>query len=221
VNGDAALDIVTADDVAHAVPVLLNDGNAHFWAAAGSPIPVGKEPYPLALADMNSDGRLDLITPNVGSGTLSVLLGDGKAGFSPGPNSPIAVTARPYFVAVGDLNGGGNPDILATHDDANVVTVLLGDGRGHFNPTATIDVGRRPWQAILVDMDRDGRTDAVMGAESAVIVLLGDGRGGFRPAPGSPFSGGSWSIAVGDFDGNGKPDVASLERDTVILFFQR
>jgi hypothetical protein len=42
-----------------------------------------------------------------------------------------------------------------------------------------------------------------------------------RPAPGSPFRRGSWSIAVGDFDSNGKPDVASLEDDSVTLFFQR
>jgi FG-GAP-like repeat len=220
-NGDGALDIATTDDMAHAVPILLNDGNARFWAAAGSPVPVGKEPYPLALADVNSDGWFDLITPDVGSGTISVLLGDGKAGFSAAANSPIAVTARPYFVAVADLNSDGHLDILTTHDDVNLVTSLFGDGRGGFKPATTIDVGRRPWEAIPVDMNRDGRMDLVMGAGGAVIVLLGDGRGGFRPAPGSPFRRGSWSIAVGDFDGNGKPDVASLDGDTVTLFFQR
>jgi hypothetical protein len=224
-DGDGNVDVATTDDTAHCVAVLRGDGKGAFRSAPGSPFPVGREPYPLALADLDKDGRLDIVTPNVGGASLSVLLGDGR-GFAPAPASPIAVTARPYFVALGDLNADGRVDAVVAHDDVSLVTLLMGDGRGGFKPSGSpLDVGRRPWKAVIHDMDRDGKLDVVLGAGGAVILLLGDGRGGFTRAPGSPFTvgRGAWSVAVGDLDGDGRPDIATadLEDDTVTVLLAR
>jgi hypothetical protein len=227
VDGDGDLDVLTADDTAHAVAVLLNDGRAGFLAAPGSPFGVGREPYPFALGDVNKDGRLDVVTPNVGGASISVLLGDGRAGFKPAPRTPIAVTRRPYHVALGDLDGDGTVDAVTSHDDGSLATALLGDGRGGFRaaPGSPFDVGRRPWKAVLRDLDGDGRPDLVLGAEGAVVVTLGDGRGGFQPLPGSPFAAGrgSWSVAVGDFDADGRGDIATadVEAGTLTVLLQR
>jgi hypothetical protein len=227
VDGDGDLDAVTADDVAHAVAVLLNDGKARFRPAPRSPFPVGREPYPLALGDVNKDGRLDVVTPNVGGASVSVLLGDGRGAFLAAASPPIAVTARPYFVVLGDLDRDGALDAVASHDDVSLVTALLGDGRGGFRPApgSPFDIGRRPWKAVLTDLDGDAKQDLVLGAGGAVVVMLGDGRGRFSPAPGSPFpvGRGSWSVAVGDLDGDGKSDIATadLEAATVTILLRR
>jgi hypothetical protein len=227
VDGDGDLDLLTTDDVAHAVAVLLNDGHAAFRAAPGSPFGVDREPYPLALGDVNGDGRLDVVTPNVGGASVSVLLGDGRGGFKPATGTQIAVTSRPYYVTLGDLDGDRKLDAVVSHDDVSLVTALLGDGHGGFRlaPGSPFDIGRRPWKAVLRDLDRDGKQDAVLAAGGAVVVMLGDGRGRLSPVPGSPFAvgRGAWSVAVGDFDGDGRSDIATadLEAGTLTILLQR
>jgi hypothetical protein len=130
-------------------------------------------------------------------------------------------------VALGDLDGDGTVDAVTSHDDGSLATALLGDGRGGFRaaPGSPFDVGRRPWKAVLRDLDGDGRQDLVLGAGGAVVVTLGDGRGGFRPLPGSPLAAGrgSWSVAVGDFDGDGRGDIATadVEAGTLTVLLQR
>jgi hypothetical protein len=212
---DGDLDVATTDDEAHVVAVLLGDGRGGLRSAPRSPFRVGRQPYPPALGDVNGDGRLDVVTPDVESGTLSVLLGDGGGGFGAASGSPIRVTARPYFAALGDLDGDGRLDAVATHDDVSRVTILMGDGRGGFRAASgsPLDVGRRAWKAVIHDLDRDGRSDVVLGAGDGVIVMLGDGRGGLAPAPGSPLPAGpgAWSVAVGDLDGDGRADLATAD----------
>jgi len=220
VDRDGALDVVTTDDEAHVVAVLLGDGRGSFRPAARSPFPVGRQPYPPALGDLDRDGCLDVVTPDVESGTLSVLRGDGRGGFAAAKGSPVRVTARPYFVALGDLDADGVLDAVASHDDVSLVTVLLGDGRGGFRAAAgsPVDLGRRAWKAVIHDVDGDGKRDLVLGSGDGVIVRLGDGRGGLAPA-GSPLptGRGAWSLAVGDLDGDGKADVATADVESGTL----
>jgi len=226
-DGDGDLDVVTTDDEAHVVAVLIGDGRGGFRPAPRSAFRVGRQPYPPTLGDVDRDGRLDVVTPDVESGTLSVLLGDGRGGFRVASGSPIGVTARPYFVELGDLDGDGVLDAVASHDDVSLVTVLLGDGRGGFRAAAgsPLDVGRRAGKVAIHDVDRDGKRDIVLGSGDGVIVRLGDGRGGLAPATGPllPAGPGSWSLAVGDFDGDGKADVATadVESGTVSVLLQK
>jgi hypothetical protein len=223
---DGMLDVVTTDDEAHVVAVLRGDGRGTLRPAEHSPFRVGEQPYPPALGDLDGDGWLDVVTPDVESGTLSVLLG-GPAGFRAATGSPIRVTARPYFVALGDLDGDGRLDAAASHDDVSLVTVLLGDGRGGLRSAAgsPIDVGRRAGQVVIHDVDGDGSRDLVLGSQDGVIVTRGDGRGRFAPVPGSllPAGRGAWTVAVADFDGDGKADVAAaaVESGTISVLLQR
>jgi len=194
--------------------------------AKHSPFAVGKQPYPLALGDLNRDGSLDVVTPNVGSASVSVLLGDGRGGFAPATTGPIRVTARPYFVVLGDLDGDSLLDAVTIHDDVALATVLKGDGKGGLRPLgAPVDLGRRGAKAVLHDMNRDGKTDLVVAVGGAVAVLLGNGRAGWAHVPDSPFpvGRGAWSLAVADFDGDGRSDVATadFEAGTLSVLLQR
>ena len=229
VNEDGHLDITTSNNNDNSVSVLLGDGRGGFSPATGSPFPVGRAPYPHALSDLNHDRHLDLVTPNVNGGSLSVLLGDGKGHFTPAANSPITVASRPFYVAVADFDGDGHPDLAATHDDINLLTILLGDGRGGFSPArgSPLDLGRRAYQIVAADMDGDKKTDLVvsMATGDFVAVLRGDGAGGFRHAAGSPFptGRGASSLVVGDLNGDGKNDVVTTnsEGDGLILFLHQ
>jgi len=185
-----------------------------FVAAPGSPIAVAGGPQNVGVGDVNGDGKPDLVVPCAKKQT-AVLLGDGRGGFRPAPGSPFdTAAAGPFYVALGDVNGDGKPDVVATHDDDGRVSVLLGDGRGRFAPApkSPFDLGSRAWGVVVADVNRDGRADLVAAADEGVRVLLGDGRGSFRPAPGSPFPAGkgTWRLVVADLNGDGKPDIAAI-----------
>src|SRR4051812_2932384 len=74
---------------------------------------VGKSPSSVAVRDLNNDQRLDLVTANVNTSDVSVLLGNGDGSFL--PMQSIAVGARPQSVAVADINGDGQPDLVTAN----------------------------------------------------------------------------------------------------------
>jgi len=213
INKDENLDFVTSNYGHHSVSVMLGNEKGGFAPASASPFTVGRGPYPLALTDINKDGLLDIITPNVSSNNVSVLLGDGQGNFSSAPNSPYPVETRPYFATTGDLNGDGNPDIITSHDDINKINFLLGDGKGGFKaaPSSPLDIGKRGWKVVVADMSQDSLTDLVIcstGGDFAT-VMLGDGNGNFKHASGSPYNvgRGPTGIAIGDLNSDGKKDM--------------
>lgn len=224
INGDGRLDITTANQNDNSIAVLLNDGAGGFTPGPGSPFGVGRSPYPHALGDVDGDGSLDLLAPNVGSNSVSVLLGNGKGGFAAAPGSPLAVLTRPYFAALADVNTDVKLDLILAHDDTSRMTVLLGDGQGRFRaaPGSPFDAGGRGWKVRTGDVNGDGKTDLVTGAlGNRVLVLLGNGKGGFSPAPGSPLAvgRGPWAAVLADLNGDGGPDIitANQEDGTVTI----
>jgi hypothetical protein len=235
-NADGNPDLATVnsnDD--NDVAVALGDGRGGFTRAGGSPFAVGPAPYPMALGDLDSDGRMDIVVTSTGlsrtSGAaaaaerLTALFGDGRGGFK---RSAIPVkTARTWYAAFGDLNGDGKQDLVTTHTEDRLLSVLLGDGRGKFTelPNSPLDLGEKAWYVAVADLNHDRHADVVAAADTGLRVMLGDGRGGFTPAPGSPFATGkgTWRLAVGDVNADGKADVAAsnLESRSVAVFLGR
>src|SRR5699024_7218391 len=95
VNGDGALDIVTANAGSNDVSVLVGNGAGKFAKVAGSPFSIGSSPASVALGDLNQDGRLDIITADSASGAVSVLEGNGYGGFHNASGSPFNVGSGP------------------------------------------------------------------------------------------------------------------------------
>jgi uncharacterized protein (DUF2141 family) len=122
-NGDGKLDLAVANQDDGTLTILLGNGDGTFTPATGSPVAVGSGPYALAAADLNSDGKLDLVVANQNDTTVTVLLGNGDGTFTPAAGSPIAVGGAPNSVAVGDFNSSGRLGI-AVAVGANVVVLV-------------------------------------------------------------------------------------------------
>jgi len=116
----------------------------------------------------------------------------------------------PLLVAIGDLDGDGNPDLAVANANSDDVSVLLGAGDGSFATQARFGAGISPRSIAIGDLDGDGIPDLAVanGASNDVSVLLGAGDGTFTAQ--TLFGAGSAprSVAIGDFDGNTSPDVA-------------
>jgi len=235
-NRDGKSDLVVANAGSGNVTVLLGDGKGRFTSAPGSPFPAGKSPNDVAVADVNHDGYLDLVFANHDTTYLTLLLGDGKGGFTPAPSSPITVQSRPHPHGVGaaDLNGDGRADIVTTNLDGASVTVLLSDGKRGFVPApgSPFPAGKKPFGVAIGDVNGDGRPDLIVGnwgghpedeSFDAVNVLLGEGKGKFSPLPGSPLRAGRGParVAIGDLNGDGFGDVAvaNYVGDDVTVFY--
>jgi hypothetical protein len=98
----------------------------------------------------------------------------------------------------------------------NLLTVLIGDGRGGFAeaPSSPFDSGDKLFHAIVADLNRDGKGDVIAAAGDGVRVMLGDGRGGFAAGPPSPTGKGVWRLAVADVNGDGKMDVVTSNSES-------
>ena len=126
--------------------------------------------------------------------------------------SHFSAGITPISVAVGDFNGDGKQDLALPNniEDGGTVSVLLGDGAGHFGTARSSFAGGYPLSVAVGDFNGDGRQDLAVTntATDDVSILLGDGTGGFSRAP-DVFPGSEpYSVAVGDFNGDGRQDLA-------------
>src|SRR3954452_7202476 len=134
-------------------PLLPGDGPGP--AAGPSRFATGSAPGSVEVADLNGDGKPDLVVANEQSQNVTVLLGDGRGGFTAAPGSPFAAGQQPNDVAIGDFNRDGKLDLAFANHEAKHLTVLLGDGRGRFAaaPGSPFAVAVRPHRRLVGGVD--------------------------------------------------------------------
>jgi hypothetical protein len=197
-------------------------GDAALPAFKEKVLPVGKGPGFIAVADVNHDGKPDIIVANTEDGTISVLLGDGRGNFRPAPGSPFSCNANPNDIAVADMNGDGNPDLVIANHQTPYITVLLGDGKGGFKPSAHSPFATKsyphPHGVVVGDFMGDGKPAVVTDSWGNRQILLTptDGKGNlilpgkFFPADLHTDSG----VRAADFNKDGNLDVVTVSQDT-------
>jgi hypothetical protein len=192
-NGDGIPDLVVANSGSNNVLVYPGLPSGRFGAAAngGNGFFAGTNPVGITVADVNGDGRPDLVIANKGSNDVSILLNQGQGGgfsFTPGPR--LKTGAGPVATLVQDVNGDGKPDLLVSNSLANTVSLLPGVGGGFFNdqsPT-TFPVGNDPGPLFVGNFD--GRTDLVtVNAGSDDLTVISDFTGGSPEARSVPSGG--------------------------------
>jgi hypothetical protein len=183
IDGDGFADIVTTNYGNSTLSILKSNGNGTFQSPVTVILPAGANPGFLKLADVNGDGKPDIVESNFGTGTVGVLLNDGHGGFSAPTYTNVG--NGPAGIAVGDINGDGFPDIVVGNTGDNTVSVLLNNGHGGFTAQTpvTLASGAIPLNVALGDLNGDGKLDMVVDdiQDDTVVVLLGNGLGGLQP----------------------------------------
>ena len=229
VNGDGKPDIITANYGSRnakgsTVSVLLNNGAGTFQTQ--QTFSTGLEPAGLALADLNGDGKADLVVTNYFSNTVSILLGNGDGTFQ--AQQTFATGAEPYTVSVGDLNGDGKPDIVVANYGGNSVGVLMGNGDGTFQPQVTYSVASSTPNSYLGavslgDVNGDGKLDILVtntagsATNGNLGVLLGNGDGTFQAQQTYAAGLNPTELATADFNGDGSLDVVTTNHSDLTI----
>jgi hypothetical protein len=226
VNGDGKNDIVTSNNYAGDVTILLGNGDGTLkvpdvgYSTGGSP---GTSAL---VADFNGDGFADIIVPDkefsfvylqgYGDGTFRAPLDF----YSPVPDN---LFGDGEVIASGDFNGDGYPDFVVGNccDRQIGVTVYLSNPDGSLQPGKNYGVSGDFASVVVGDFNQDGNLDfaAYNYSNNTIQVFFGDGKGDFNNTGGAYATGAGANditgvtfnrMVVGDFNGDGYPDLAVL-----------
>ncbi len=215
-NNDGKMDLAMQYDGSDPVKVALGDGTGHFGSVASFPGSYSLSGS-IAAGDLNSDGKLDLVSSGQADG-FSVLLGDGVGGF--GPANSISTGFSTIGIAIGDFNGDGKTDVATT--SGNLIQISLGNGNGGFISTTNYPVSQSPVNVVVGDFNGDNKLDLGTGScpncITAPTIFFGDGNGKLLFP--SIINGSTSTIINGDVNGDGKLDLVignTGQNDSLLL----
>ncbi len=214
-NADGFIDLAVPNIFANTITLLTNNDAGVFTTTNIASSANYSRPSCVRVADFDHDGGVDMVIANESNpGSITLLLNDGTGHF-PVRTDYLTGGSTARTVAIGDLNGDGYTDIIASVSGSNELAVFLnwgatgGHAAGTFRPAVNYATGNAPYWVGLVDVNHDGFLDAVYTNtnDGTMGMRYGRGDGTFGPAATFPVASSPQAIITGDFDGDGYPDI--------------
>ena len=225
-NGDGKIDIAVTNFNSGTVTIHLNTtipNAAQVTFGDIQELTIDEGPAFISLGDLNRDGKLDLVTANADSATVSVFLNTTVPGATPvffSNSQKFATGVLPISITIGDLDGDGRLDLAVANRNSNNVSVLLnatapGDTTLNLGPKQDFATGINPVFVQASDLNSDGKLDlsvANISSNNVSVLLNTTDQGTATPSFAAKQDVATGlnprSVAVGDLNGDGRPDLA-------------
>ncbi|HEU4683367.1 MAG TPA: VCBS repeat-containing protein [Nitrospira sp.] len=167
---------------------------------------VGKNPTTITPFDINQDGVTDLVTTNIASNTLSILIGNGDGTFH--DQFQLHVCQEPRALATAAFNADPYPDIVLACSGSDQIAILFGRADGKFDEGPQYPVHRTPVSVATDDLNGDQIADLVVALRNdKVKIFLGIGNGEFRHGSQYEYGDTPTSVALSDLNADGVVDL--------------
>ncbi|MDP3929988.1 MAG: ice-binding family protein [Bacteroidota bacterium] len=217
-DGDGKSDLIVANTSANNISIFQNNsvvGNISFRTKLD--YVTGTAPQSVSVGDIDGDGKVDIVTANSGSNTVSVFLNTASLGaISLASRLDFATGVSPYFVHLADIDGDTLLDLTVANFSSNTVSVFRNTSYlGFIAMAAKVDfaTGATPISIAIGDINGDGKADLALANQTANTVslirntsLIGDIS--FASKVDFATGSGAQSVAICDLDGDEKPDIA-------------
>ncbi|CAF3463785.1 unnamed protein product [Rotaria socialis] len=214
-NEDNQLDIAVTNSALNSISIFLQNGKDIYAGMQSYSTGSKSQPYAVAVADLNSDGLLDIVVANYGTDNIGIFLGRRGRVFSTLATYSTGTSSGPSDIDIADLNNDNQLDIVVSNYRIDNIAILFGYGNGSFYHRGNYSTGdySQPSTVVICDFNNDKILDIAVAnsGTSNIFILYGFGHGifGNESVYNLGFGSHPYSIATGDFDENGWMDLTA------------
>ena len=233
VDGDGDGDVVTANRASNSVLVFTQGATPGSFTISLPPLGGIASPSDVAGADLDADGRIDLVVASTGDDRIAIFLHAPVGLYPSNPSLSIgnASSDGPVAIGLGDLDDDGDIDVVSSNLDSDNLTVFLQSAPGVFPAAPSVILGGPgitddPVSVAVGDVDRDGRLDIACANRAAndLAVFLQDPAGGFDGTPTRRLSASGTVLApahveTADVNGDGALELISCNGGNDVSVF--
>lgn len=220
--GDPAVSLVTGDLDGDGLDDVLSAGEAdpilNWFPSAVGPLGDTRVDIELAFADvrianpadMNGDGRADIIYASASEDAVRVHLADGEGGFPIGEGATTTPGGGAARVLAVDYDLDEALDVIVVESQTDSLTLLRGDGDGGLERDQVLDTFRQPTEIVVDDVNGDELPDLLVAGfgDDQIAVFINRGEGRFPDRVAIDVSASPRALVRDDFDGDGRNDLA-------------
>ncbi|CAF3884838.1 unnamed protein product [Rotaria sp. Silwood1] len=225
-NNNTHLDIVVNGYEGSSVRILFDYNNGTFAREISYSSGNNSNPQHICTVDLNNDNRIDIVTANLGSDSVGVLLGYGDGNFTPATTYSAGIGSSPRFVVVKDIDNDSHLDIISANRGSSI-GVFFGYGNGSFASVMTYSTGMGSFPASVAvgDVNNDNQLDIVVSIinPDGIVVFQAHNKTTFSMIMfySTGYDSAPVSIALADFDNDNQLDivVANSRANNVCILF--